>query len=587
MDRTLAYRPARLTAAGLALLATTAALTLLFAVSAHAAVWVIPASARAFPTTAPGARHEIAINAAGNEYEGVQVVLRGGASAHTANFSWSTDSDPLITGNTKLDRVYYVKVRTPTTNLGSHPGWYPDPLVPRDFGQDIKSIPKTTTPFYLLTHVPYGTPPGDYKATLHVVNGTETADVPMTLHVWNFGWTSISTKSSMSVSQRGIENSLAGSGVDYAGAAKSRILLAFYAMMRAHGISPDVTGLYPKVSAGGHMDTTAYAAKLAPFLDADGLDLPDTEMPWMHFFPWSLSTYGAAAPKLTTYLDELCRVYKTHGWDKKAYVYILDETTRTAEERQAERLARVLHRASARAGFRCRFLLTDDPRPFALGGVKHANKFLYDDVDVWALRYYYFFGRIPAARERQAHGKEIWWYPYTNTSVARIPSFVIDKPHIDARIWGWLMQRWNVDGLLNWGFNRWGRATDGQGYRDPYRDPLSFSVGKTTRSNGDSSLVYPGYYPRYGLDDPYAAPVSSLRLEALRDGLEEREYLKLAKRTGSGGPAFVNKVLATITQFPYPVRQANVFTFPKYTHNVSVFAAARLQLAERIEAYQK
>ena len=61
----------------------------------------------------------------------------------------------------------------------------------------------------------------------------------------------------------------------------------------------------------------------------------------------------------------------------------------------------------------------------------------------------------------------------------------------------------------------------------------------------------------------------------------------LATCTRSGGPAFVKKILATITQFPYPVRQANVFTFPKYTHNVSVFAAARLQLAERIEAYQK
>jgi hypothetical protein len=584
-DRTRAYRPARLTAAGLALLALAAALTLLFAVSAHASVWVIPASSRAFPTTAPGARDTIVLDAAGNEYEGVQVVLRGGGGEHAANFSWGAGSDPLITGNTRLHRVYYVKVTTPTSDLGSRPGWYPDPLVPRDFGQNI-TIPGNTTPFYLLTHVPYGTPPGDYSATLHVVNGASTVDLPMSLHVWNFGWTSISTKSSVSVSLAGIEHSIAGSGVSFGGANKSRILYNFYAMMRQHGISPDLPGLYPKVTATGHIDASAYVDKVAPFLDPTGLDLPDTELPWVRYFPWSLSTYGASAHKLATYLTELCRIYKNQGWHKKAYVYILDETQRTAAERQAESLARALHRASAKAGFRCRFLLTDDPRPFALGGVKDANKFLYDDVDAWALRYYYFFGRIPAVRERQAQGKEIWWYPYTNTSVARLPSFVIDKPHIDSRSWGWLMQRWNVDGLLNWGFNRWGLATTGKGYRDPYKNPLSLSVGRT-RSNGDTSLVYPGYYPRYGLDDPFAAPVSSLRFEALRDGLEEREYLKLARRTGSDGPAFVKGVLATITQFPYPIRQANVFNFPKYTHSVSVYAAARHKLADRIEQFQK
>ena len=120
----------------------------------------------------------------------------------------------------------------------------------------------------------------------------------------------------------------------------------------------------------------------------------------------------------------------------------------------------------------------------------------------------------------------------------KTPSFVIDKPHIDSRVWGWMMEEWNVDGLLNWGFNRWGKATTGEGWRDPYRNPLSLIKGHL-RSNGDTCLVYPGYYPRYGLDRPTAGPVASLRLEALRDGLEEREYLRIAKtaarRTGARG----------------------------------------------------
>lgn len=583
---TLVIRPVRLTAAGLVLLAIAAVLSLVLVAAAQASVWVIPTSSRVFPTTLPGPRQAIALNAAGNEYEGVQVALRGGGD-HAVSFSWGEGSDPLIVDNTLLHRVYYVKVTLPTFFLGSKPGWYPDPLVPRDFGKRV-GIPGSTTPFYLLTHVPYGTPPGTYTATLHVVNGTETVDLPVSLRVWNFGWTSLSTQTGMAVSIGGIARSLDSSGISFSGETRRRILAAFFKMMHEHGISPTTLCLYADVSANGHFNARAYGADIAQYLDSSGVGLPDTQIPWLNWFPWSRDRTSPSATKLQTYLTEMYRLFKARGWQKKAYTYIIDETVTTTTERYAERLARASHRASAKAGFRCRFLLTDDPRPHAIGtGIKKANTFLYDDVDIWALRYYYFFGRVPAIRERQRHGKEIWWYTYGNGSISKMPSFVIDKPHIDSRVWGWLMEQWQVDGLLNWGFNRWGKPTTGRGWRDPYQNPLSVLKGTGKRSNGQVSLVYPGYYPRYGLNDPYAPPVSSLRFEALRDGLEEREYLKLAKLTGSGGPAFVTRIIKRVTQFPYPIRQGNIFTFPKYSKSSSVYDAARAALAVRIEAYQE
>ena len=51
--RTLASRPGRLTAAGLAIVTLTAALLLVWVGTAQASVWVIPAMGRAFPTTKP------------------------------------------------------------------------------------------------------------------------------------------------------------------------------------------------------------------------------------------------------------------------------------------------------------------------------------------------------------------------------------------------------------------------------------------------------------------------------------------------------------------------------------------------------
>jgi hypothetical protein len=261
---------------------------------------------------------------------------------------------------------------------------------------------------------------------------------------------------------------------------------------------------------------------------------------------------------------------------------MVDEPNGTAEERAAERYARAVHKASAKAGFRMRFLLTDDPRPTAVT-THPSNRFLFDDVDIWASRYFYFFGRVPALRNLQKQGKEVWWYPYANKEVRKLPGFVMEKPLADQRVWGWLMHQWNVDGMLYWGVNRWGNAITGKGLRDPYSDPLSYRKRDGRVCNGEAMLVYPGYYPRYGLHDGYAAPVSSLRLEALRDGLEDREYLKLAAACAGGGASFARSVSETVTWYPYPVTYGHVLKFPKYRTAMSTFNAARNRLAERIE----
>ncbi len=584
-----AERPGRFVVAGLAVITLTAALLLVWAAAAQASVWVIPAMARAYPTTPQpaNARQSIAIDAARNEYQGVQLCLRGGQ--RKVRLTWSTDSDPLITANAQLFRVFYVKVTTPTTKLGSRPGWYPDPLVPREFGATMgvpgSVNPGPTTPFYVLVHVPQGTPPGTYAATLHVENdveGGEAQDIPFSLRVWDFGWDRISTRSAFVMNPYVIKASLPKNR-PFSGDFKAEVMRNFYTVMKQHGISPTVVHNLPKVTNAGNVAKEDWANLVAPYLDegAGAVGLQDNQLPFLRWFPWSRRD-SPSSSAILTYFKQMTALYKARGWDRKSYVYILDETTKRYEERQAERYARLLHQADKATGAQVKFLLTDDPRPHALGGEKTANTFLNDDVDIWTLRYYYFFGRIPAVRERKKAGKEIWWYSYSNDSVKRVPSFVIDKPHIDSRIWGWMMEEWNVDGLLNWGFNRWGKASTGNGWRDPYRDPLSLAVGRR-RSNGDTCLVYPGYYPRYGLDRPTAGPVASLRLEALRDGLEEREYLKLAK-TFPGGTALVDDALGKITQFPYKIVNANVFNFPKYTHSNATFDAQRERVAEFIEA---
>jgi hypothetical protein len=530
--------------------------------AARAAVWTGAPDGRVFPSTSPGTRLTANLAAAGGEYRGFIIGVRG-STQRVLTVTWSADSAPLLVGNAVLDRVAFVRIRRATTGTGAKAGLYPDPLLPRRFGQSMQAQAGSSS-VYVLVHVPYGTPAGSYTGHLLVANGAEQADVPVQLKVWSFGWQGLSVRTGFMANFRTF----------------SCGPLAAAAMLKEHGVTPLMPKVVPRTAANGDIAAASFAAGLRPYLGSDGLDLATARLPWLSWSPSYAWRFRAGDTRLLNYLTQVCRVYYDNGWQGKAVAYPMDEPTAT-EERKAEALARTLHKASARVGFRARFFLTDDPRPTTLHALAPANRYLWDDVDIWCVRYYYFFGRVPVLRYLKARGAGVWWYPYFNSSVAKLPNFVIEKPLADQRVWGWLMYQWNVDGMVYWGVNSWTNAFDRARTRDPYQDPLSFAYPDGRVANGEVSLVYPGYYPRYGLDDPAAPPVSSLRLEALREGFQDREYLLLATRLL--GASYVRSVVKSVTWYPYSVRYGHVFDFPKYATSSSVYDAARAKLAAGIE----
>ena len=133
--------------AGLAVVTLTAALLLVWAAAAQASVWVIPAMARAYPDDRSRRR---APDASPSTPRGTSTracrCACAAASARSAS-RWGTGQRPARSPrNAQLFRVYYVKVTTPTTKLGSRAGWYPDPLVPRELRRGDDRPRLGTTP---------------------------------------------------------------------------------------------------------------------------------------------------------------------------------------------------------------------------------------------------------------------------------------------------------------------------------------------------------------------------------------------------------------------------------------------------------
>src|SRR6185295_4120958 len=91
----------------------------------------------------------------------------------------------------------------------------------------------------------------------------------------------------------------------------------------------------------------------------------------------------------------------------------------------------------------------------------------------------------------------------------------LDFPLLNYRIPAWESRRYGLTGLLYWTMVFWPES-------DPWLNPLSFKQ----QFNGEGVLFYPG--ADAGID----GPVASMRLKALRDGLEDYEYLVLAGDAG-------------------------------------------------------
>ena len=145
---------------------------------------------------------------------------------------------------------------------------------------------------------------------------------------------------------------------------------------------------------------------------------------------------------------------------------------------------------------------------------------------------------------------EKWWYG-CNWPVSPDPTYHLDDELLPARIVSWMQFRYNITGNLYWRLNYWLRK-NGDGFLpvEPYQNAYF------NNCNGDGCLVYPG--KDYGLD----CFVPSIRMEAIRDGIEDYEafycmrelWNKNAEKAGVT-PSDVNTVFE-----PYYTRMFNETT---------------------------
>lgn len=165
------------------------------------------------------------------------------------------------------------------------------------------------------------------------------------------------------------------------------------------------------------------------------------------------------------------------------------------------------------------------------------------------------------------------WAYICNNPKPPYATYHMEDTLLSARALGWQLFEYDIDGLFYWATDLYAEQ-DIKGYQlleDYYDTALRYTAnGGVGACNGDGFLFYPG--APYGID----GPVVSMRLQSIRDGLEEYELLcaleKRYQELGYSADDIVNDLSALL------------YTGTKVAAASGRYAEARQMLIHLVEA---
>ncbi|MBN1341617.1 MAG: DUF4091 domain-containing protein [Phycisphaerae bacterium] len=449
----------------------------------------------------------VRLEAARNEYEPVQVVIRPKQAVKTVTAKIEGAPEGV---STEICLAHYVKVTTPTDAFGSR-DWYPDALPPLTKPVDLAA--GQNHPLWITFYVSPQAKPGDHACTLSVRTGDASlATVPISLHVYDFTLPAEThTETAFGLHVRSEWHGPLSPEQEKTLTDKYLRTLVSHRITPYRPTGPAQIGVKILDPEQGtvELDFAEYdkaAAYCYDELKCTSFNFPYTAVP-KEIGPYKRGTPGYE--RLHRAIQgEIARHLAEKKWLDKCYAYWVDEPPpRSYDDVKAG--MDLLRRNCP--GLRTLLTINHDKGPYP---------YFYGSVNLWVpVMQKYDYER---ARARQKLGECVWWYiccsprhPYAN-------SFV-DHPAINHRIHFWMMEKYGVTGTLYWHTTYWN-------HKNPWLDPMSYKPDKKgTWGNGDGFLLYPPTR-QPSKTTVLDAPVSSIRLAMLREGLEDREYFWLLRQ---------------------------------------------------------
>ncbi len=539
-------------------------------------VWTVTETRRVLRDAPAENTLPVDLAAARNEWESFQILMRSGTPVAAVNVEAGDLAGPdgaaLPAGDARLFRQHQLELTVGTyRNDEFKPGWYPDPLIP--FRHPMWREPLTqgrftavpfdlpagqTHGFWVDVFVPADAKPGEYRGTYRVTaEGGQVVEIPVTLTVWDFELPRVSTfqtaLGSPAERMRGYYQQRAKEGKEPEPADWEAIDSQCAEMLTRHRIN-----------------ATPPPGSLAPVAQPDGtFRIPDEQVTALRQFVDQYHVNALQTPHPRTAVrDPEAEREKLHAWlaswDRAAaeldrphvtfFTYLRDEPNDEEAYHYVQRWGRAIRQAESVV----KVLVVEQTWT-----QNEAWGDLYGAVDIWCALFPLF--KPESAARRQALGETIWCY----TALCqrdKTPWWHIDFPLLNYRVPAWIAWRYRIGGILYWGGMSFWRQVD-----DPWTDPKTLDRRNGREQplyNGEGTIVYPGRAVGYDGIAP------SLRLKALRDSIEDYEYLAILERSGLADDA--QRVILPLAG-----------SWFEWEPDPAAYPKARAKLAEMILAAQR
>ncbi|MCR5485010.1 MAG: DUF4091 domain-containing protein [Clostridiales bacterium] len=409
---------------------------------------------------------------------------------------------------------------------------YPDALVPY-YGAELLIEPHENLPIYIEVRSDKDTPAGSYSASVSIFDGDKKLETnaAVTADVWDF---TLPDKPSCETAFGAYSNSL--------------------------------------FNLNGVVDTTSGGNGITGKPNADKL--------YKQYYDFLLDRkissyrlpYGMLSKEAEEYMSDervtsftipysendeaLQRIYEhvteNEEWASKAYYYPIDEPQDPEAYERYEQITERLGRLCPGYHMVTPFNVAN----VTINGKIQSSVALQDGKsDIMCPVSDVFASRSVRAKmaERAKNGDKAWWYVCCRP-VGDYCNLHMCNDGLCPRILLWQQKSYDITGLLYWSTVFWDRCGN------PWTNAKTWN----STAPGDGSLVYPGRY--IGID----APIASIRLETLTNGIEDYEYLTIAEKLL--GRDYVDSVISKVTK-----------GLTVYTSSDKLFDSVRAQLGNAVE----
>src|SRR5579864_4617805 len=489
--------------------------------SAQVSVWPVDSLVKIFPDDPPGKDRapDEACLIARNGHTAIQLAIRTSAPVEALAVTVKLGGGL----ETQVRRVGYVPVRSKPPGTSTDevarlaPARFPDPLYE---DSPFRLEAGQTTPIWITVYAPAKTAPGVYKgeAVFRSVR-QRLATAPLRIEVTR---AAVPAKQTLQVTnwfyldQAQLERyyNLAGNPERYwevlgniaivlADHKQNVILTPVFSLTEPESNFPSILYNFSKLDRWietFHRAGTAEIIEGGHLLDrASGYDSP-LKIP--AFVIESGEVHRAmldpddprAEPHLNSFLRALYEHLKEKGWLDHYVQHVLDEA-HGAEVPVYLRYVGVVRR--------------NLPGVPTIDAIDQTAGLLGDACDIWVPQLGKFDNSIDAIRAHVKKGGQAWYYTCLYPQGRYLNRF-IDYPLLKTRLLAWFDFRYGLTGFLHWGGNYWDA--------DPFSNTEpAIENGKEVLPSGDAFITYP-WREKNSIH-------SSIRLEAMREGIEDYELL--------------------------------------------------------------